>query len=443
MNSRVFKAVRISKYVLPALWLAAILGVALTKLPPCTVRAYVITDQGTFSQGQQSAEDEGHIALYVGEGDVIVKSIRFYGEVPGLKLKAISGSQLWQYVDTERTPGVEYRDGGLFIKSVSNDAAVRIVMNEAYEQTVTGLSHSRIPDRLLAALSLTAAAGFLLYLCVAAEDKLKTRYGHGAWYEMKRFWKDIVKYKEYIIYAAKSDLNAEVSNSYLNRLWWLLEPFMNMLIYALIFGKMFGSSIENYTSFLFASLLLWNYFNRVTNASVQLVRIYRGVVANIYIPKFVLLLSVMVLNLYKLVFSMIVLVPMLLLSRVQFGLCTLLVIPAVLVLILLSFGIGMLLIHFGVYMDDLSYVVTILLNMLCFLSGIFYDVIETIPEPFNRFLMVANPVAAVIDTMRNALLYHTASNVLTLVFWGVFGLVLSMIGVHTVYKYENGYIKVI
>ena len=140
---------------------------------------------------------------------------------------------------------------------------------------------------------------------------------------------------------------------------------------------------------------------------------------------------------------MIVLVPMLLLSRVQFGLCTLLVIPAVLVLILLSFGIGMLLIHFGVYMDDLSYVITILLNMLCFLSGIFYDVIETIPEPFNRFLMVANPVAAVIDTMRNALLYHTASNVVTLVCWGVFGLVLSMIGVHTVYKYENGYIKVI
>lgn len=443
MSGKVVKAVRISKFVLSVLWLTAILGVVLIKLPPCAVRAYVITDKGTFPQTQQNAKGDDHNVLYVGEGEAIVKSIRFYGEIPGLKLKAISGSQLWQYVDTEQTPGLEYEDGGLFIKDVGDDAAAMIVMNEVYKETITGLSHSRMPDRLLAALFLTAVAGFLLYLCAAAEDKLKTRYGHGAWYELKRFWKDIVKYKEYIIYAAKSDLNAEVSNSYLNRLWWLLEPFMNMLIYALIFGKMFGSLIENYTSFLFASLLLWNYFNRVTNSSVQLVRIYRGVVSNIYIPKFVLLLSVMVLNLYKLIFSMIVLVPMLLLSRVQFGLCTLLVIPAVLVLILLSFGIGMLLIHFGVYMDDLSYVITILLNMLCFLSGIFYDVIETIPEPFNRFLMVANPVAAVIDTMRNALLYHTASNVVTLVCWGVFGLVLSMIGVHTVYKYENGYIKVI
>lgn len=443
MSGKVVKAVRISKFVLSVLWLTAVLGVVLIKLPPCAVRVYVITDKGIFPQAQQNAKSDGYNVLYVGEGEAIVKSIRFYGEIPGLKLKAISGSRLWQYVDTEQTPGLEYEDGGLFIKDVSDDAAAMIVMNEVYKETITGLSQSRMPDRLLAALFLTTVAGFLLYLCAAAEDKLKTRYGHGAWYELKRFWKDIVKYKEYIIYAAKSDLNAEVSNSYLNRLWWLLEPFMNMLIYALIFGKMFGSSIENYTSFLFASLLLWNYFNRVTNSSVQLVRIYRGVVSNIYIPKFVLLLSVMVLNLYKLIFSMIVLVPMLLLSRVQFGLCTLLVIPAVLVLILLSFGIGMLLIHFGVYMDDLSYVITILLNMLCFLSGIFYDVIETIPEPFNRFLMVANPVAAVIDTMRNALLYHTASNVVTLVCWGVFGLVLSMIGVHTVYKYENGYIKVI
>lgn len=443
MNSKILRVTGICKYGLIALWLVLVVGAAFLELPPCAVKTYLITDKGTFLQNdfQDENDEKGRVILYAGETQVVIKAVHYYGEVPGLKIKSLPGSQLWQYLDPGETAGVEYTDGGLLVAGEAGKAA--LCMNEAYREMVEELSHSRIPDRMIAALSVTVIVGFLIYLCAVTEDKLKSQYGHGVLYELKRFWKDIARYREYIMYAAKSDLNAEVSNSYLNRLWWLLEPFLNMLIYALIFGTMFGSSIENYTSFLYASLLLWNYFNRVTNSSVQLVRIYRGVVANIYIPKFVLLLSVMVLNLYKLAFSMIVLIPMLVISHVQFGPSTLLVIPACLVLVLLSFGIGMILIHFGVYMDDLSYIVTILLNMLCFLSGIFYDVIETIPEPANRFLMVANPVAVVIDTMRSALLYNRASNVMTLACWGMFGLVLSMIGVHIVYKYENGYIKVI
>ena len=53
---------------------------------------------------------------------------------------------------------------------------------------------------------------------------------------MKRFWKDLKGHYKYALYAAKSELKSEVANSYLNWIWWVLEPFCFMLIYSFIFA---------------------------------------------------------------------------------------------------------------------------------------------------------------------------------------------------------------
>ena len=83
------------------------------------------------------------------------------------------------------------------------------------------------------------------------------------------------------------------------------------------------------------------------------------------------------------------------------------------------------------------------MNMMMFLSCIFYDVLTTLPEPLNAVMMCLNPVAVVVDTMRNALLYNTASNLPILGMWFLISIILCCIGVHIVYKNENSYVKVV
>ena len=246
-----------------------------------------------------------------------------------------------------------------------------------------------------------------------------------------------------MVYAAKTDLKAEVANSYLNRLWWLLEPFFNMIVYVVVFGNIMGNSVENYATFVFSALLMWNFFNKAVNYSVKLIRNNKDIVTKVYIPKFVLLLSNMILNIFKLLFSMIVLVVMMLIFRVQIGFNILWVIPAYIVMLMLAFGAGMIFLHFGVYVDDLSYAVGILMNMLMFLSGIFYDMMTTLPEPLNIIMMCLNPAAMFVDTMRQALLYNTAANLPLLGIWFALSLLLCCVGVHIVYKNENSYVKVV
>ncbi|MDE7433454.1 MAG: polysaccharide ABC transporter, partial [Lachnospiraceae bacterium] len=99
--------------------------------------------------------------------------------------------------------------------------------------------------------------------------------------------------------------------------------------------------------------------------------------------------------------------------------------------------------HFGVYVDDLSYAVGILLNMLMFLSGIFYEVMTTLPAPLNTLIMCLNPVALFLDTMRNALIYNQLCNVPLICIWLLISIILCWVGVHIVYKNENSYVKVV
>ena len=138
-----------------------------------------------------------------------------------------------------------------------------------------------------------------------------------------------------------------------------------------------------------------------------------------------------------------ILVIMLLVFRVHIGINILWVIPAYLLMIILSFGVGMIFLHYGVYVDDLAYAVNILLTMLMFLSGIFYNVFTTLPEPLNILMMTFNPIALFVDIMRNGLLCNMAVDLPLLCIWMVGSLLLCYIGIHIVYKNENSYVKIV
>lgn len=179
------------------------------------------------------------------------------------------------------------------------------------------------------------------------------------------------------------------------------------------------------------------------NYSVKCVRNNRDIVTKIYVPKYILLLTNMVLNFIKLLFSFAVLIVMLCIFHVPISWTVIWLIPSYLLMLLLAFGIGMIFLHYGVFVDDLGYAVNILLSMLMFLSGIFYDVITSLSEPLNHMLMCINPVVIFVDTMRGALLYNRIANIPLIGIWTVLSLLIGYIGIHIVNKNENGYVKVI
>ena len=317
--------------------------------------------------------------------------------------------------------------------------------NEEGIKRLYNYTNSLLVERIICEEFLVSIVILLWILVNAAKEKLDplNRNNHGPIHEIYLFFKNLKKYRRYIFFAAKADLNAEVANSYLNRLWWILEPFCNMLVYVIVFGHVMGNNIERYSTYVFSALVMWNFFSHVVNYSVKCVRNNRDIVTKIYVPKYILLLTNMALNFIKMMFSILVLITMLCIFRVPIGLKIIWTIPSYILMLLLVFGIGMFFLHYGVFIDDLAYAVTILLSMLMFLSGIFYDVVTSLSEPLNHILMCINPVVIFIDTMRGALLYNRIANVPLVCIWTILSLLIGYIGIHIVNKNENGYVKVI
>ena len=357
-------------------------------------------------------------------------------------LEKVEFSTLASYIEDIDSGEMQWEEDGLFF--TGNDG-IKLIMNDGFNDLLLRNTSTFFQERFIFAELLTVVIAFAWIILKILEEKtvVDNLDNHSPLYEVKKFWGDVKNYWQYTVYAAKTDLKAEVANSYLNRLWWLLEPFFNMLVYVIVFGKVMGRSVENYATFVFSALLMWNFFNKTITYSVKLVRNNRDIVTKVYIPKFILLISNMILNIYKLLFSLIVLVAMLVVFRIQIGVNIFWIIPAYGIMILLSFGAGMIFLHFGVYVDDLSYAVGILLNMLMFLSGIFYEVMVTLPRPLNTIMMCLNPVALFVDTMRNALLYNEISNLPLVGIWLLISIILCCVGVHIVYKNENSYVKVV
>ena len=433
------------KIVSVIIMLGFVIGVGIIMLFPFdnrNLRIEFLTSQESYLLERSNEEVISEVNTTFEFSDIDemkIKQIKVYGNFLSSYLKKINYSEISKYI--QEIPGGEMQicEGGILFSGSNN---ISLVMNESFQEELRNLSASFLQERLWMCEILLVFCGIALIICKLIEEK-SSGNNHGPVYEAKKFLGDLKKYGQYMIYAAKTDLKAEVANSYLNRLWWLLEPLFSMLVYVIVFGQVLGRGVDNYAAFIFSTLLMWNFFNKTLNYSVKLVRTNRDILSKVYVPKFIILLSNMFLNLFKLFFSMIILVIMLFVFRIEIGINIIWVIPAYAGLILLAFGTGMIFLHFGVYVDDLAYAVTILLHMLMYLSGVFYEAMATLPAPLNTILMCLNPIAIYLDTMRNALLYNTVANLPFLGIWLVISFILCCIGIHIVYKNENGYVKVV
>lgn len=260
---------------------------------------------------------------------------------------------------------------------------------------------------------------------------------------MKRFLDDIKKYQSYAIYSAKANLKSEVASSYLNWMWWVLDPLCFMMIYTLIFGVVFNSKEPFFSIFIFIGITVWDFFNKTVMQSVRAVKSNKAIVSKVYLPKYVLTMVKMYVNGFKSLISVGIIVLMMIFFQVPLS-WNLLYVPLLLLeLFLLTFGISSIVLHFGVFVEDLSNVMTILLRLTFYMTGIFYDVFNRIPAPYNEIVLYGNPLAFILTSMRDALLYQTPTNMIAYGIWLVISMILAMIGVNLIYKNENSYVKVI
>ena len=260
---------------------------------------------------------------------------------------------------------------------------------------------------------------------------------------MKRFIKDLKKYKNYILFATWAELKTEVINSYLGWLWMILEPLAFMFIYMFIGTIVFKYKVDYYPIFVFIGLSAWTFFNKMVVASVKLISTNRDTVTKVYLPKFVLLFVKMGVNGFKMLVSFLLVLIFMIFYKVPISWNVLYFIPIIFTTVIFTFGVCTLVMHVGVFAEDLVNLVNIALRMMFYLTGVFYDLNSKIHNAVYRTVLLdLNPMANFIFNLRNVLLYKSAPVGMWTLIWFFVGIFLSMLGIRTIYKYENTYVKV-
>lgn len=253
---------------------------------------------------------------------------------------------------------------------------------------------------------------------------------------------DLKKYYKYAVYSAKAELKSEIANSHLSWLWWILDPLLFMLVYAFISSVVFNSSEKYFLAFVFIGLSCWDFFNRSVKQSVTLVSRNSQVVSKVYLPKYILILIKMGTNGFKMMISFILVIGMMIIYKVPISATMLWFFPILVLLVVFTFACSVILLHFGVFVEDLANIVNVLLRLVFYLSGIFYSISSKVPEPYRSVLLRLNPMALIMEDMRKGLLYGQNPHVSLLVIWFVISIIVSAIGIQIIYKYENSYVKV-
>jgi len=246
---------------------------------------------------------------------------------------------------------------------------------------------------------------------------------------------DLIRYKVY------AELSAEAARTFLGILWWLIEPVLYMSVFYLIFGVMFQRGGEGFVYFLLVGLVVWKWFDSSIRNGMVSLQTSAAVIQQVYQPKFIFPVIVVLINTSKFLFVMLLLLLFLLISGKSASIAWLALLPLIGIQLVLTVGISSLCATIIPFVPDLKWVVDNVLTMMFFLSGVFFD-ISTLPENFQGWLRL-NPMAVMIESYRSALLLGQMPDWGQLFWVLLFSCILTVAAVGVFNRYDRVYPKLV
>jgi ABC-type polysaccharide/polyol phosphate export permease len=221
------------------------------------------------------------------------------------------------------------------------------------------------------------------------------------------------RYRGLIGNFANREIKGKYKGSLLGSTWSLLNPLATLAIYSLVFGFIIrfptpvagNGSLTNFTIYLFTALVVWNFFQSVTTSGMGALVTAGPLLRKIYFPPFAPVLGSAgaVLNQTGIEFGLLFVVYVAV-SNISW---TFLLAPVLLALLAaFSLGIGLFLAIANARYRDVSYIATVLLSLLFYLSPIIYP-ISLVTDLYDEYpwlrLYEYNPVTAFIEAFRSVL----------------------------------------
>jgi ABC-type polysaccharide/polyol phosphate export systems, permease component len=254
-------------------------------------------------------------------------------------------------------------------------------------------------------------------------------------------FREIYNFREMIKSWTRKELRTRYKGSFLGFLWTFINPLLQLMVYSVIFPFIMRFTQEKYAMFLFVALIPWNYFTGTLQGSCNLIVFNSSMVTKVYFPREVLPISFTMSGMYNMVFSYMVVFPMLVIFQIPFTWNLLWLPILILVQSIFNLGIAFLVSSINVYFRDLEYLISIGTMALYFMTPIMYSITD-LSERLQAVLMI-NPMTSFVIMYRDVMFYGKAVDLWLLGYAFTYSVIICVIGYFTFGRLQRKFTEVL
>lgn len=223
--------------------------------------------------------------------------------------------------------------------------------------------------------------------------------------------RELWQFRDLLYFLAWRDIKVKYKQTALGAAWAILQPFITMIVFSILFGKLAKVPSDGipYPIFVYAGLLPWNYFSSALSNSGNSLVASSNLITKVYFPRLIIPASASLSSLLDFFIASIILIGMMFFYHFTPNTLGIVMIP---VLVFLTFivavGCGLWLSALNVEYRDFQYVIPFLVQIWMFVTPVIYPV-TLFPEKY-RWILSLNPMGGIIGAFRAATLGHQPIN---------------------------------
>jgi lipopolysaccharide transport system permease protein len=212
--------------------------------------------------------------------------------------------------------------------------------------------------------------------------------------------RELWAFRELVYFLAWRDIKVRYKQTVLGLLWAVIQPLFTMLIFTVFFARLAKISTDGMPGpiFYFSALVPWIYFSStVSSAGMSLVT-NSSLLTKIYFPRIILPAAAALGAVVDFLVSSVLLMGFMVYYHIAIGPYLLVWLFLLLVLVVLSLGLGTFCAALNVKYRDVKYALPFVIQLLMFATPIIYPA-SLVPDRY-RWLLALNPLATVIESFR-------------------------------------------
>ena len=217
-------------------------------------------------------------------------------------------------------------------------------------------------------------------------------------------FKELKAYQDLFYFLVWRDIKVLYAQTILGFSWAILNPFIQIIIFTIIFGKVAKLDTDGIPYVLFSTVAIipWTYMSDAMTQSSQSLVTGQNMLGKVYFPRLIFPLTPVIAKLVDFSISLLLLIGVLIYYRIT-PTWNLLLLPMFIVMMMcIPAGIGMWLSALAIRFRDVKFAMSFVIRMLIYSAPILYTA-SSIPEKY-RIVYSLNPIVGVIEGYRASLL---------------------------------------